>query len=299
MVISTHDLNFYFGDQLVVKDLSLQVPEGSIFGFLGPNGAGKTTTIKLLLSLLKIQEGSIQIFGEELQSNRIKILRQVGSLIEQPAIYHHLTGKENLINRARLLEIPVSRANDMLDLVQLGQAAHKKAGNYSLGMKQRLGIGLAMLGDPKLLVLDEPTNGLDPNGIIEVRELLVKLVKEQGKTVFVSRHLLAEVERMATHVGIINHGAMLFQGSIAELEGISQPMVQVETDNTVDAANFLKKNGREISQVTDHVITLPYISKDDMAAINANLHNNGHKIYSINKVQKDLEQLFLNITKQA
>ncbi len=299
MVISTHDLNFYFGDQLVVKDLSLQVPEGSIFGFLGPNGAGKTTTIKLLLSLLKIQEGSIQIFGEELQSNRIKILRQVGSLIEQPAIYHHLTGKENLINRARLLEIPVSRANDMLDLVQLRQAAHKKAGNYSLGMKQRLGIGLAMLGDPKLLVLDEPTNGLDPNGIIEVRELLVKLVKEQGKTVFVSSHLLAEVERMATHVGIINHGAMLFQGSIAELEGISQPMVQVEIDNTVDAANFLKKNGREISQVTDHFITLPFVSKDDVAAINANLHNNGHKIYSINKVQKDLEQLFLNITKQA
>ena len=299
MVIKTDNLNFYFGNQPVVKSLSLQVPEGSIFGFLGPNGAGKTTTIKLLLNLLKIQEGSIHIFGQELQSNRLSILRQIGSLIEQPAIYTHLTGKENLINRARLLQVPVDRADDMLALVHLKDAAHKKAGAYSLGMKQRLGIGLAMLADPKLLILDEPTNGLDPNGIIEIRELLIKLVKESGKTVFVSSHLLAEIERMATHVGIINHGAMLFQGSIQELEGLSQPMVQVETDNTADAANYLKRSGYEIANVTDTFLTLPFTSKDDTATINASLHNNGHKIYSIGKVQKDLEELFLNITQQA
>jgi len=299
MVIKTEGLNFRFGNQPVVKSLSLQVPEGSIFGFLGPNGAGKTTTIKLLLSLLKIQEGSIEIFGQELQGNRIKILSQIGSLIEQPAIYTHLTGKENLINRARLLQVPVNRADDMLKLVHLTDASHKKAGDYSLGMKQRLGIGLAMLADPKLLILDEPTNGLDPNGIIEIRELLIKLVREQGKTVFVSSHLLAEIERMATHVGIINHGAMLFQGSVKDLENISQPMVQVETDSTVDAANYLKRSGYEIANVTDTFLTLPYASKEITAAINASLHQNGHKVYSIGKVQKDLEELFLNITQQA
>lgn len=299
MVIQTQDLNFYFGNQPVVKSLSLQVPEGSIFGFLGPNGAGKTTTIKLLLNLLKIQEGSIHIFGQELQGNRIKILSQIGSLIEQPAIYTHLTGKENLINRARLLQVPLSRTDEMLKLVHLSDASHKKAGAYSLGMKQRLGIALAMLGDPKLLVLDEPTNGLDPNGIIEIRELLMKLTKEQGKTVFVSSHLLAEIERMATHVGIINHGSMLFQGSIKDLESLSQPMVQVETDNSVDAANLLKRNGYEIANVTDTFLTLPYTSKETTAAINASLHENGHKVYTIGKIQKDLEELFLNITQQA
>lgn len=299
MVIQTQDLNFYFGNQPVVKSLSLQVPEGSIFGFLGPNGAGKTTTIKLLLNLLKIQEGSIHIFGQELQGNRIKILSQIGSLIEQPAIYTHLTGKENLINRARLLQVPLSRTDEMLKLVHLSDASHKKAGAYSLGMKQRLGIALAMLGDPKLLVLDEPTNGLDPNGIIEIRELLMKLTKEQGKTVFVSSHLLAEIERMATHVGIINHGSMLFQGSIKDLESLSHPMVQVETDNSVDAANLLKRNGYEIANVTDTFLTLPYTSKETTAAINASLHESGHKVYSIGKIQKDLEELFLNITQQA
>jgi ABC-2 type transport system ATP-binding protein len=299
MVIETNNLNFYFGKQPVVKSLSLQVPERSIFGFLGPNGAGKTTTIKLLLSLLKMQEGSISIFGQELQHNRISILSQIGSLIEQPAIYGHLTGRENLINRARLLQVPVSRVDEMLALVHLKDAAHKKTSNYSLGMKQRLGIALAMLADPKLLILDEPTNGLDPNGIIEIRELLVKLVREQGKTVFVSSHLLAEIERMATHVGIINHGAMVFQGSIQDLESISQPMIQVETDQVADAANFLKNTGYEIAQVTETYITLPYTTKDAVAAVNASLHNQGHKIYSIGKVQKDLEQLFLNITQNA
>jgi len=299
MVIETHNLNFYFGKQPVVKSLSLQVPEQSIFGFLGPNGAGKTTTIKLLLSLLKIQEGSISIFGQELQRNRLSILSKIGSLIEQPAIYGHLTGKENLINRAKLLQVTGSRVDEMLTLVHLKDAAHKKASNYSLGMKQRLGIALAMLADPKLLILDEPTNGLDPNGIIEVRELLVKLVKEQGKTVFVSSHLLAEIERMATHVGIINHGAMMFQGSIQDLESISQPMIQVETDQIADAANFLKNSGHDINQVTEAYITLPYTTKDALAAVNASLHNQGHKIYSIGKVQKDLEQLFLNITQNA
>jgi ABC-type multidrug transport system ATPase subunit len=299
MVIRTEGLTFNFGKQTVVKSLSLQVPEGSIYGFLGPNGAGKTTTIKLLLNLLKMQDGSIHIFEKELQSNRIEILSQIGSLIEQPAIYLHLSGKENLLNRALLLEIPEKRVDEMLNLVHLTNAAHKKAGQYSLGMKQRLGIALALLPDPKLLILDEPTNGLDPNGIIEVRELLITLVNQHQKTVFISSHLLAEVERMATHVGIINNGELLFQGSIKDLEALSQPLVQIETENTVDAANFLTRNNFKVADVNDHHLYIPYSSKQQMGEINALLNQNGYTIYSINKQQKDLEKLFLAITQNA
>ena len=299
MVIHTEGLSFNFGDQQVVKSLALQVPEGSIYGFLGPNGAGKTTTIKLLLNLLKTQHGSIHIFEQELQKNRISILSQIGSLIEQPAIYQHLTGKENLLNRALLLQVPVNRVDEMLGLVKLNSAANKKAGQYSLGMKQRLGIALALLSNPKLLILDEPTNGLDPNGIIEVRELLLKLVNQHQKTVFISSHLLAEVERMATHVGIINHGELLFQGSIKDLEAISQPLIRIETDNTVDAANLLNRNHHTVTDVTNEHIYVPYTSKEQMGDINTLLTQNGYIIFSIVRQQKDLEKLFLSITQNA
>jgi ABC-type multidrug transport system ATPase subunit len=299
MVINTQGLSFTFGKQQVVKSLALQVPEGSIYGFLGPNGAGKTTTIKLLLNLLKPDEGDIQIFGQDIKIHRISILKQIGSLIEQPAIYQHLTGKENLLNRALLLQVPASCVDDMLNLVHLTNAANKKAGQYSLGMKQRLGIALAMLADPKLLILDEPTNGLDPNGIIEIRELLKKLVAEHGKTVFISSHLLGEIERMATHVGIINNGAMLFQGSIADLQAISKPLVRIEAENTVDAANLLTRNNYNVTEVTDENLFIPYISKQQMGEINALLNKNNQAVYSIGKQQKDLEKLFLDITQNA
>jgi ABC-2 type transport system ATP-binding protein len=299
MVISTEGLSFNFGNQQVVKSLSLQVPQGSIYGFLGPNGAGKTTTIKLLLNLLKTDQGSIHIFGKELRSNRIAILSQIGSLIEQPAIYLHLSGKENLMNRALLLQVSEQRVDEMLALVHLTDAAHKKAGKYSLGMKQRLGIALALLSDPKLLILDEPTNGLDPNGIIEMRELLIRLVTRHNKTVFISSHLLGEVERMATHVGIIDRGELLFQGSIKDLEAISQPQVHIELDNTVDAANFLKKHGFIITDINDKHLSVPYASKIQMGEINTLLNKNGHMIYSIHKIHKDLEKLFLDITQKA
>jgi len=296
MVIRTEGLSFSFGNQQVVKALSLQVPAGSIYGFLGPNGAGKTTTIKMLLNLLKTDEGSIHVFDKELQSNRISILSQIGSLIEQPAIYSHLTGKENLLNRAMLLGVTAQRVDEMLQLVQLTAAAHKKAGQYSLGMKQRLGIALALLSDPTLLILDEPTNGLDPNGIIEVRELLMRLVKEHGKTVFISSHLLAEVEKMATHVGIINKGQLLFQGSIKDLENISQPQVHIETDNTVDAANLLKRNNYTVTDIDNDHLHVPFTSREQIGQINTLLVQNGITVFAINKQHKDLERLFLDIT---
>ncbi|MGN6641128.1 MAG: ABC transporter ATP-binding protein [Mucilaginibacter sp.] len=299
MVIETQGLSFSFGSQQVVKSLSLQVPEGSIYGFLGPNGAGKTTTIKLLLNLLKTDQGSIRIFNQDLEAHRISILSQIGSLIEQPAIYGHLSGKENMMNRALLLQVTESRVDEMLALVHLKDAANKKAGKYSLGMKQRLGIALALLSDPKLLILDEPTNGLDPNGIIEIRELLIRLVSKYNKTVFVSSHLLAEVERMATHVGIIDKGEMLFQGSIADLQAISQPQIYIEVNNTVDVANFLKKKGFTITEINDDHLSVPFVSKVQMGEINTLLNHNNYQVFSIHKVHKDLEKLFLDITQKA
>lgn len=299
MVIETNGLTFNFGNQTVVKNLSLQVPEGSIYGFLGPNGAGKTTTIKILLNLLQTQSGDVKIFGLDFKGHRKEILKQVGSLIEQPAIYAHLTGRENLANRALLLQVPESRVDEMLALVKLTQAAGKKAGAYSLGMKQRLGIALAMISDPKLLMLDEPTNGLDPNGIIEIRELLIDLTRNHGKTVFISSHLLGEVERMATHVGIINFGEMLFQGPIKDLQSISQPLLLIETSSTVDAANLLNKNGFDVIEVKEGLLTLAFQSKELSAAANSLLNQNGYPVYSIHKVQKDLEKLFLDITQKS
>lgn len=296
MVIETQGLSFSFGNQQVVKSLSLQVPAGSIYGFLGPNGAGKTTTIKMLLNLLQTGEGSIHIFGQELQTNRISILSQIGSLIEQPAIYHHLTGKENLMNRALLLQVDEKRVGEMLKLVQLTSAANKKAGQYSLGMKQRLGIALALLNDPKLLILDEPTNGLDPNGIIEIRELLMKLVGD-GKTVFISSHLLAEIEKMATHVGIINNGELMFQGTIHDLQNISQPLINIETDNTVDAANLLKRHNFTVTDIDNDHLYVPFTSKQQIGEINTLLVQNNITVFGINKQHKDLEKLFLDITK--
>jgi len=295
LIIETRDLSYVFGDQKVLDQISLKVRAGSIYGFLGPNGAGKTTTIKILLNLLKSSEQNVFLFEEELNKSRIRILSKIGSLIEQPAIYAHLSGRENLINRGRLLKLPTKRVDEILELVDLTENSGKKAGKYSLGMKQRLGIGLALLSDPPLLILDEPTNGLDPNGIIEVRHLLQKLVKEHGKTVFISSHLLSEVEKMITHVGIINRGKLLFQGTLEELHNASKSQIVLITNDLAESANLLKRSGYQADIVSDK-ICLPYTTLENVAAINTLLVNNKHKVYSIGQSKQNLEELFLSIT---
>jgi len=294
--IETVGLNHRFGSQNVVTDLSLQVPKGSIYGFLGPNGAGKTTTIKILLNLLQSPSDTVFIFGKELNSNRTTCLRQMGSLVEQPAIYAHLTGKENLVNRCILLGINKHKVSEMLALVGLTDAANKKAGKYSLGMKQRLGIALALISDPELLLLDEPTNGLDPNGIIEIRNLMIELVTKHGKTILVSSHLLAEIERTATHVGIINKGALLFQGNINELHDLSKPVIKIEVDDSAAAVNILSSAGAEIVSNDEGLVKIAYTGKAEMGKYNSLLVNNGLTVYAIHTEKKDLEHLFLDIT---
>ncbi|WP_316843132.1 ABC transporter ATP-binding protein [Pedobacter psychrodurus] len=295
--IETVGLNFNFGNQVIVKDLSLQVPKGSIYGFLGPNGAGKTTTIKILLNLLKSPSDQVFIFGKEINSNRIATLKRVGALVEQPAIYGHLTGKENLINRCILLGIKKTKADEMLALVGLTEASNKKASKYSLGMKQRLGIAQALISDPELLLLDEPTNGLDPNGIIEVRNLMIDLAVKHQKTILVSSHLLAEIERTATHVGIINKGELLFQGTIEELHLLSKPVLEIEVDNIGNASALITKSGYEIITQTDKKITVPFTSAQNSGELNTLLIQNGFTVSSLYQQRKDLENLFLDITK--
>ncbi|RQO72531.1 ABC transporter ATP-binding protein [Pedobacter sp. KBW06] len=297
MIIETRGLNYYFGNQKVVDDLSLKVEKGSIYGFLGPNGAGKTTSIKILLNLLKSPANTVFLFGKEINSNRIASLKRLGALVEQPAIYAHLSGAENLYNRCMLLGISRTKAKEMLRLVGLEDAADKKAGKYSLGMKQRLGIALALLSDPELLLLDEPTNGLDPNGIIEIRNLMIELATKHQKTILVSSHLLAEIERIATHVGIINKGKLLFQGTINELHDLSKPMIELELNDIAGGREFLNNNGYQILNSTEKKIILPFISTEECGRLNTLLIQHGFTVYSIYQVRKDLEHLFLDITK--
>jgi len=297
LIIETKGLTHFFGQQKVVDDLHLKVKKGSIYGFLGPNGAGKTTSIKILLNLIQSPKDTVYLFGKEINTNRTECLRRLGALVEQPAIYAHLSGRENLVNRCILLGINRSKAGEMLELVGLQDAAEKKAGKYSLGMKQRLGISLALLSDPELLLLDEPTNGLDPNGIIEIRNLMLELASKHQKTILVSSHLLSEIEKIATHVGIINKGKLLFQGTITELHDLSKPVVEIEVSDIEMATEFLKSQGLEIRSASETRISIPFKSAEESGRMNTLLVQNGFTVTSLYRVRKDLENLFLDITK--
>ena len=200
----------------VLKEINLRVPKDSIYGFLGPNGAGKTTTLKLILGLLQKQQGEILVFGQNWEGHRTEILHRIGSLIESPSLYAQLTAGENLRVLQRVYRCPKNRIDQVLALTGLTDTGSKKAGKFSFGMKQRLAIAIALLNDPTLLILDEPTNGLDPEGIIEMRELL-KTLNKRGVTILLSSHLLGEMEKLITHTGIIHQGQLLFQGTLDEL----------------------------------------------------------------------------------
>jgi len=214
-ILETNRLSYAFsGRQTVLKEINLQVPEGSIYGFLGPNGAGKTTTLKLILGLLTRQQGDISLWGQSFEKDRKGLLRRVGAFIETPSLYGHLSAMDNLLVWQKIYRCPPGNIGRALSLVGLTDTGSKKVRQFSFGMKQRLGIAVALLHRPAFLILDEPTNGLDPHGIIDIRELLKTLNREQGITILVSSHLLSEVEKLATHTGIIHHGSMVYQGTL-------------------------------------------------------------------------------------
>ena len=235
-----------------VDDLSLHIPRGSIYAFLGPNGAGKTTTIRMLLGLTRPDRGEIRIFDQAVDHrNRRAILRRIGSLVEEPSLYPHLTGYENLQVAQELVSLDESRIGRVLRIVRLENDAQRLVKTYSQGMRQRLGVALALLAEPELLILDEPTNGLDPAGMIEMREMIRRMPGEHGITVFLSSHLLGEVEQMATHVGIIGRGRLLFEGTLESLQNLSRHHVLIETDSPAIASEILSQAGWTPEDVGD------------------------------------------------
>ena len=227
-ILEIKNLSKKSGSSYRVKNLSMSIPKSCVYGFLGPNGAGKTTTLKMILGLIKKDAGEIKMFGEDVSAkNLLSLLHKTGSLIENPGGYPHLSGLENMQIIAKLKGVNESEIEKALKTVRLYEQKDKKLGAYSLGMKQRLGIAMALLGDPRFLILDEPSNGLDPAGIMEIRNLITSLPKERDITVLISSHLLNEIEQMADYVGIIHKGQMLYQGKLSELESTGENLEQI------------------------------------------------------------------------
>ncbi|WP_138994234.1 ABC transporter ATP-binding protein [Larkinella sp. C7] len=297
--IETHHLSHAFKHRPVLHDLNLQVPSASIFGFLGPNGSGKTTTIRLLLGLIRSRKDAIRLFGKDSNLHRLEILSRVGALIESPALYNHLSGRDNLevIRYARQVE--KKQLDQVLELVQLTGNTRQKVREYSLGMRQRLGIAMALLGNPDLLILDEPTNGLDPAGIRQIRELLVELSQQHGKTIFVSSHLLGEMEKIATHLAILNEGHLLFQGTMAQLQHLQLPVLSVETDNNQLARDLLQRARYRLLDHGPDQLTISIEDSQQIGAINRLLMDQGVAVYALQTNQQTLEDLFFTLTRQS
>ena len=298
-VIETDALCKRYGSHLVVDHLALTVPEGCVYGFLGPNGAGKSTTMKMLLGLVHPTGGTVRLLGREMtDANRLALLRQTGSLIESPSGYLHLTARENLEIVADLKGVPHKDIARVLDIVQLTNDQHRKVGQYSLGMKQRLGIAMALLGSPKLLVLDEPTNGLDPAGIQEMRELIRTMPTATGATVLISSHLLGEMEQMVEQVGIIDHGRMLFEGPLTELQRHSRGGVLLRVLDVSKSVEVVKRRGikARISMRQPDLLLLPPLEDEPLAALVSALSENGAGVVGVMPQTKNLEEIFLSLT---
>jgi lantibiotic transport system ATP-binding protein len=294
-IIETESITCRFKNVTAVDGVSLHVPPGSVYGFLGPNGAGKTTTIRILLGLLRPGMGEIRLFGRSLSEQRLELLGRVGSLVESPSLYPHLTGWENLELIRRMVGGKRSHIQKALITVHMEDAAHRLVREYSLGMRQRLGLAVALFGQPELLILDEPTNGLDPAGIHEMRELICSLPYE-GLTVFLSSHLLSEVEQMATHIGIIHAGQLIFEGIPDELRARYQDYATVTTDRLEISRQLLLQSGWQATHLENHHLTVPVNGPSDAALINAQLVHAGHQVYQLSLVQPSLEDIFLTLT---
>lgn len=294
--IETSKLSHRFGtNSEVLHLLDLQVPVGSVYGFLGPNGAGKTTTLKILLGLIRQQSGEVRLLGQPLQTHRGAILRRTGSMIESPSLYAHLSARENLRIWQILFQCPANRIEEVLTLTGLAHTGSKKTGKFSLGMKQRLGIAVSLLHQPDLLILDEPVNGLDPEGILEMRELMLTLHRQHGVTTVVSSHLLPEMEKMATHLGIIHKGHLLFQGLLTDLlSRARQSSHLVSTSDNPQALLSLQGCGIEATLETGRLeVLLP--DEASFATMIRCICYSGLDIHDIIPKKNDLELSFLQL----
>ena len=295
-IVETRGLGKEYGKKAVVRDLDLKVPKACVYGFMGPNGAGKSTTMKMLLGLIKSSSGEVTVDGKVMNvKNRIEILKGTGSLIESPSYYGHLSGRENLEIVKTLKQVPEQEIDQVLKLVRMERQQDKKVREYSLGMKQRLGLAQALLGHPKLLLLDEPTNGLDPAGIQEMRELICQLPEKMGITVLVSSHLLSEMDQMADYVGIIHHGQLIFQDKLEALHEHSQSGLLIRAMNQTAALEILQRENISCT-VRQEGIELSKLPDDRLASLVVRLVQGGAGLYRIEEQQKSLEDIFLSLT---
>lgn len=295
IIVQTNQLSKVFKKHTAVDRVNLKIEAGEIYGFLGHNGAGKTTTIRMLLGLMTPSSGTIQIFGKELKREKKEILSQIGSLVENPSYYGHLTAVENLEAIRRIIDVPKKRIDEVLSIVRLTKDARRPVKGFSLGMKQRLGIATALLGNPQLLILDEPTNGLDPAGIQEMRELIKELPKQTGMTILISSHLLNEIDQMATQVGIISKGKMLFQDSIDELRHHALNKVALRVSDPVSALGYLLANGVKANHEQGWLY-LDAIDDNTMSLLVNKLVVQNVAIYRIEERKQSLEDIFLKFT---
>ena len=292
--IATKGLTKSYGRVSVVDHLDLRVTTGTVHGLLGPNGSGKSTTMKMLLGLVTPTSGEMTVLGQQVNhDNRAHALARVGALIEQPAAYLHLTGAENLAIAARLVDVPQRNIDWAVGLVRMENQMNKLVKNYSLGMKQRLGLAMALLRDPHLLILDEPTNGLDPAGIEEIRDLIVSLASEHGRTVLVSSHLLSEIEKMASELTIINQGRLLYQGSKETLFDAQQPDVFIETPAVQQARDLTR---HLLPRVTEKGIEIPRLARHEVADVCAYLVSHDVPIHQVVRQRQSLEDIFIGLT---
>lgn len=291
--IATSGLTKTYGKTTVVDHVDLRVPPGCVYGFLGPNGSGKSTTMKMLLALIAPTDGQAEVLGQPMtRANRREVLAHVGSLIEAPSVYPHLTGAENMRIVQKMLGLDDAAVTRSLATVRLEQHKDKLVKHYSLGMKQRLGIAMALARDPKVLILDEPTNGLDPAGIEEVRQLLISLAGE-GMTVMVSSHLLAEMDRMAQVMGILDHGKLIFQGSRDELHQQSRPDLVIETTDVDRALDLL---GSAAAHRCLEGVAVEGLTSEVVPSIVRLLAGSDVAIHGVWQRQQSLEEIFIRLT---
>ncbi len=298
-VIETNGLCKAYGNHFAVDHVALAVPEGCVYGFIGPNGAGKSTTMKLLLGLIHPSAGQVQLLGKTMnEQNRLALLRRTGSLIESPSFYGHLTAQENLQIVADLKGVPHKDIDRVLDIVHLAKDRGRRVGQYSLGMRQRLGIAMALLGSPQLLILDEPTNGLDPAGIQEMRALIAEMPNTSGATVLISSHLLSELEQIIGQVGVINKGRLLFQGPLAELQRHSRGEVSLRLLNPQKGAAILQRNGVQVRQERGELV-LPALRDEYLAELTRALAAGDAGVVGVTVRTKSLEEIFLHLTESG
>lgn len=299
-VLQIKNLQKEFKDTQVVNLSSLSVQQGEIYGFLGPNGAGKTTTMKMILSLISRTAGEIEVFGQSIGTDK-QYLNQIGSMIEEPSYYPNLTGYENLLVFQKILGFDKKNIQEILKIVGLDQPKNKKklVKDYSLGMKQRLALAFALVKKPRLLILDEPTNGLDPAGIHEIRELIIKLAKEQGITVFISTHILSEVEHIADRVGIINHGQLVYEGEIRKIQSNKWLEVRGDFRGRREAiSQVLFDYPCKILEIQEDKLKLTNLADQQISSLLRDLIVEKVPIYEVKQEQETLESIFLNLTKE-